>query len=136
MRHILDCQWGMLLCNSQIISTKRQKMNNRKVVLDIISSVTPYTLSIICRNQSIEKRTINRHRTRICLCTECSKIRLITMIDNQIIRRDICLNKNKCQRVIVPLDFIIFPPQEIVNNFTLLDSTYSMPVTSAILSFA
>ena len=109
----------------------------KRVLLNIFSSNIPYELSIISNNGiQILNKTINSANEKICLWTNLSILNLRARYNNQIIYQRIHLNCRSCQVVNTSFSFIIFPPQEALDTFTLNDLNYGLPVPNAILNFS
>lgn len=101
------------------------------VFLEIISSDTPCTLTVLsCNGQIIKRVTLNSFKSKICFCTKEQNLKLILACNNMSLYRKISVCKNNCIR----LSFNTRRRNR-VNCITLSDANYGFPVQKAILSF-
>ena len=108
-------------------------MLNKKIILNILSSITPFNLKLFTPNgKLIFESAITTQNSKIRFCTNCCDLKLLASINNQIIHKTIRLTNCPCQNIFLPLNFIDFPIK-IPVVLTLTDSTYNLPVESAIL---
>ena len=108
---------------------------NKKVILNIFSPKTPFELTILnCKNQVINKLTINSFSSKICVSTCDCCIIILAKYSDETIHRTIRLNRCPCQHQYISLNFISFPPIETPVSVTLTDENYNLPVLDAILT--
>ena len=110
---------------------------NKKIKLNIFSSILPYNLKIISSNCEIIKNTlISTYNQKICISTKGCYVKLVAKISGQIVYKTIYLNNQKCQKYSVNFAFDSVISQKYVNFFTLFDKNYDFPIESAILNFS
>ena len=107
----------------------------KKVVLNIISSVSNYELIVLSKQGILKQINIKTKKSKICFYAENCHVRLKAKYKNQTIYQTIFLNKCQCEKVFIKFAFDRFPQTEILNMFYLIDAIYGLPVARAKLNF-
>ncbi len=109
-------------------------MSCKTINLVVVSSKTPYTLTISdCNRNLIAKRTVLSQTASFCLTTNLCCIRILGTFDNQTIVKTVNLSNCKCQRITASFGFS--SPQPVLQTFALTDENYGLPVENAVLNF-
>ena len=112
-------------------------MFNKKIILNIFSSKTPYKLKILSeRGKLIKESEIHSSCFNLMFCCKDSCITLLFSHKNQTIYQTILLSDCLCQNIFIGLDFKKILPPMILNSITLTDANYQgLPISTAILKF-
>lgn len=108
----------------------------KTVVINVTCFTKPCTLTIMSdKGNFIKEVALKLFNTKICICTNEQRLKLIARFKSQDIYKTIYLNNQQCQNIFVNFLINKISSQRIIREIKLLVASYSLPVEKAILNF-